>query len=231
MMTARGRNRRCLFCFQLDKDCKAEMRGVRFRSIGSVLAEMGWLAAQGYREIKFLDDSFAADHDRALALAQEITRLCLCEPGGSQAPAGDEERRLLGDPARGRERRAKNLNALRKGTTLEQIRAAVRTAKDAGLVESTPFLFGIPGVIFEEGLQTIAFAIELDPDLANFHCVTRFPGTPLCEHHQRYGTVSGDLRDYAYQGAAFVPYTMRREDIERLRQLAFRRFYSRARRF
>jgi len=39
--------------------------------------------------------------------------------------------------------------------------------------------------------------------------------------------VSENLSDYTYQGAAFVPYTMTREQIHELRQLAFRRFYSR----
>ena len=39
--------------------------------------------------------------------------------------------------------------------------------------------------------------------------------------------MSGDLGDFTYQGAAFVPDTMTRDDILALRQLAFRRFYSR----
>ena len=91
-----------------------------------------------------------------------------------------------------------------------------------------PFLFGIPGETYEDGLKTIEFALELDPDLANFHCVTPFPGTHLYEQRAKYGTVSAiTCEDYTYQGAAFVPYTMTREQIHALRQLAFRRFYSR----
>ncbi|NNG12870.1 MAG: B12-binding domain-containing radical SAM protein, partial [Halobacteria archaeon] len=121
----------------------------------------------------------------------------------------------------------KNLNTLRKGITLEQTRKAVRAAKEVGLMVSTPFLFGIPGETFEEGLKTIDFAIELKPDLANFHALTAFPGTHLYEHLDQYGRVSGKLNDYTYQGAAFVPYTMSREQIHELRQIAFRRFYSR----
>jgi hypothetical protein len=41
--------------------------------------------------------------------------------------------------------------------------------------------------------------------------------------------MSDDLSDYTYQGAAFVPYTMTREQICELRQLALKRFYSRPR--
>ncbi|RPI33769.1 MAG: B12-binding domain-containing radical SAM protein, partial [Nitrospiraceae bacterium] len=91
----------------------------------------------------------------------------------------------------------------------------------------TPFLFGIPGQTFEDGLKTIEFACELNPDIANFHALTPFPGTELYDNIEKYGTMSGDLTDFTYQGAAFVPFTMTREEIAQLRQIAFKRFYSR----
>jgi radical SAM superfamily enzyme YgiQ (UPF0313 family) len=121
----------------------------------------------------------------------------------------------------------KNLNAIRKGITPDQTRRAVRSAKKAGLKVYTPFIFGIPGETFEEGLKTIEFACELGPDVANFHALTPFPGTDLYDNLQEFGTMSGDLEDFTYQGAAFIPYTMTRKDITRLRQIAFKRFYSR----
>ncbi len=114
-------------------------------------------------------------------------------------------------------------------TTTGQIRAAVKAAKQAGLTVMTPFLFGIPGETYEEALETFRFACELDPDVANFHCITPFPGTELHDHIDRYGRLSDDLRDYTYQGAAFVPHTLTRNQIAELRQLAFRKFYSRPR--
>jgi radical SAM superfamily enzyme YgiQ (UPF0313 family) len=92
---------------------------------------------------------------------------------------------------------------------------------------NTPFLFGIPGETFEEGLQTIDFAIDLNPDMANFHAITPFPGTYLYDNLEKYGTMSDDLTDFTYQGAAFIPYSMTREEILKLRQIAFKRFYSR----
>ena len=118
-----------------------------------------------------------------------------------------------------------NLNTLRKAETLGHMRAAVRAAKEVGLTVSMPFMFGLPGETYADGLKTIEFALELDPDLANFHCLTPFPGTQPLRAHAKYGTISDDLEDYTYQGAAFVPYTMTREEIHALRQLAFRRFY------
>jgi len=236
MITSRGCSRRCIFCYQIDKHRKAGVRGVRLRSVGNVLQEIELCLEQGYREIKFIDDSFAADYDRAMAIAGEIKRRGLDFTWFASACVNQVDEPLLRAMKEagcwaillGAESGVqKNLNTLRKGSTLEQIRRAVRTAKAVGLHVSTPFLFGIPGETFAEGLQTIDFAIELDPDLANFHAITPFPGTYLHDHLHEFGTVSGDLGDYTYQGAAFIPHSMTREEILTLRQLAFKRFYSR----
>ena len=92
---------------------------------------------------------------------------------------------------------------------------------------STPFIIGIPGETYEEALQTIEFAIELNPDIANFHALTPFPGTYLYNNIEKYGSMSLNLEEYSYQGAAFVPFSMSRRQIQELRQLAFKRFYGR----
>lgn len=236
LITSRGCDRRCLYCFQIDRERKAGRRGVRLRSVENVLREIELCLAQGYREIKFLDDSFAADYERALAICREIKSRGLDFPWFASVCANQVDLRLLSAMREagcwvvliGAESGVqKNLNTLRKGCTLEQIRQAVRAARQAGLQVSTPFVFGIPGETFADALQTIEFAIALDPDLANFHCLTPFPGTDLYDHGARHGRLSPDLRDYTYQGAAFAPHTLTREQIQQLRQLAFRRFYSR----
>ena len=236
LITSRGCDRRCLFCFQIDRARKAGRRGVRLRSVENVLQEIELCLAQGYREIKFLDDSFAADYDRATQLCQAIRARRLDFTWFASACANQVDRPLLTAMREagcwavliGAESGVqKNLNTLRKACTLDQIRQAVRAAKDAGLQVSTPFVFGIPGETFADGLKTIDFALALDPDFANFHCLTPFPGTELHDRCAEYGQRSEELRDYTYQGAAFAPHTLTREEIQQLRQLAFRRFYSR----
>jgi radical SAM superfamily enzyme YgiQ (UPF0313 family) len=190
----------------------------------------------GYREIKFIDDTLAADYDRAMQIAQEIKRRKLDFTWFASACVNQVDKPLL---------RAfkdagcwailfgaesgvqKNLNTIRKGTTLDQIRRAVKAAQEVGIRVSTPFMFGIPGETYEEGLQTIEFALDLNPDIANFHAITPFPGTQLYDNLDLYGTISEELSDFTYQGAAFIPHTMTREEILKLRQIAFKRFYSR----
>ncbi|MBI5740575.1 MAG: radical SAM protein [Nitrospirae bacterium] len=235
IMTARGCNRRCIFCFQIDRERKL---GIRYRSVENVMQEIELCLRQGYREIKFIDDTFAADYDRAMKITQEIrsrrfdftwfASACVHQVDGPLLRAFKAAGcwAVLFGAESGVQR---NLNTIRKGITTDQIRRAVTAAKTAGLTVYTPFLFGLPGQTFEDGLKTIEFACELDPDIANFHALTPFPGTELYDNLEKYGTMSGDLTDFTYQGAAFIPYTMTRDEISNLRQLAFKRFYSRPR--
>ena len=56
-----------------------------------------------------------------------------------------------------------------------------------------------------------------DTDVVNFHALTPFPGADLYEHVEKYGTIpTDDFQDYSFEGIAFVPYTMAREQIEKL---------------
>lgn len=235
IMTARGCNRHCIYCFQIDKH---RSLGVRARSVENVLAEIELCLAQGYREIKFIDDTLAVDYDRAMTIAKEIKRRGLDFTWFASACVNQVDQPLLQAFKEagcwailfGAESGVqKDLNTIRKGITPAQIKKAVKAAKEVGITVYTPFLFGIPGQTFADGLKSIDFACELDPDIANFHAVTPFPGTELYDNIDKYGTMSTDLNDYSYQGAAFIPYTMTRDEIAQLRQIAFRRFYTRPR--
>ncbi|MBF0505736.1 MAG: radical SAM protein [Nitrospirae bacterium] len=233
LMTSRGCNRNCIYCFQIDKTRKS---GIRCRSVENVLKEIEHCLKEGYREIKFIDDTLAADYNRALRLAREIKARGLDFTWFASACVNQVDKPLLqafkdaGCWAIlfGAESGVqKNLNTIRKGTTLAQIRTAVKAAREVGLKVSTPFMFGIPGETFEEGLQTIDFAVDIDPDIANFHAITPFPGTYLYDNIEKFGYLSDELSDFTYQGAAFVPYTMTREEIIKLRRIGFRKFYGR----
>ena len=136
LMTSRGCNRRCIYCFQIDKDRKS---GIRYRSVENVLAEIEHCISQGYREIKFIDDTLAADYDRAMSLAEGIKARGLDFTWFASACVNQVDKPLLqafkdaGCWAIlfGAESGVqKNLNAIRKGTTLEQIRNAVRAAQE-----------------------------------------------------------------------------------------------------
>ncbi|MHB1324708.1 MAG: B12-binding domain-containing radical SAM protein [Thermoleophilia bacterium] len=232
VMTSRGCKARCIYCFQM----KGERR-IRFRGVESVVKEIEELVNHyGFREIRFLDETFTADRDRALEIFRQLKAKKLKFSFYVSSRVNTVDYELLREMKKagcwailfGAESGVqKNLNTMKKGINLEQTRNAVAAAKKAGLRVYTPFIIGIPGETYEEALATIDFAIELDPHYANFHSMTPFPGTELYDNIEEYGTMSSDTDDYTFEGGAFVPYTMTREQIDELRTLAFRKFYSR----
>lgn len=235
LITARGCNRKCIFCFQIDKHRKS---GVRYRSVENVIQEIELCLKQGYREIKFIDDTLAADYDRAMQLAKEIKKRQLDFTWFASACVNQVDKPLLSAfkdagcwaVLFGAESGVqKNLNTIRKGITLNQTRRAVKTAQEVGLKVHTPFIIGIPGETVEDAMKTIEFACELNSDMVSFHALTPFPGTEIYDNIDRYGKISDELADFTYQGAAFIPHSMTREEIIMLRQIAYRKFYSRPR--
>ena len=232
VMTSRGCQARCIYCFQM----KGERR-IRFRSVDNIVREVDELVNRyGFREIRFLDETFTADRERAMEILRRFQELKLDFSFYVSSRVNTVDYELLREMRKagcwailyGAESGVqKNLNTLRKGINLNQTRAAVAAAKKAGLKVYTPFILGIPGETYEEALETIEFAIELDPHYANFHTMAPFPGTELYDNVEKYGTMSSNTDDYTFEGGAFVPYSMTREQIEELRTLAFRRFYSR----
>jgi len=239
IVTSRGCNGRCLYCSQIDTKRESGVRGVRFRSVENIIKEIKMLLKLGYKEIKFTDDTIAADYDRAMHLAKEIKAQKLDFTWFASACVNQVDEPLLRAFKKsgcwgiwlGVESGVqKNLNTLRKGITLEQIRDTVKAAKKTGIWVYNSFIFGIPGETYEEGLQTIEFALELNPGVANFYSLGHFHDTELYDNVEKYGAiVTDDLTQSTYQGTGFVPYTMTREQICELRRMAFKRFYIRPR--
>jgi anaerobic magnesium-protoporphyrin IX monomethyl ester cyclase len=234
LIGSRGCTNRCIYCFHLERKA-----GIRYRSPANMVAEMEECVQRyGFREVRFLDDNFTGDRERVLEFCDLLIRKGNKTPWyvSSRIDTVDLEMlkamkkagcwALLYGIESGVQ---KNLDMLRKNVTLDQVRQVVADTKKAGIKMFTPYMFGIPGETFEEGLETIRFAIELDTHYANFNCLTPFPGTWLWDHGHEWGTMNGDTDRLTFQGSAFVPHTMTAEQIEELRKIAFRKFYSRPR--
>ena len=234
LIGSRGCTNRCIYCYHYERKPR-----IRYRSPESMVAEMEECVERwGFREIRFLDDNFAGDRDRVL-------RFCaLLQERGNRTPwyVSCRVDTMDGELLHAMKRAGcwailygiesgvqKNLDMLRKNVTLDQVRRVAAETKKAGIKMFTPFMFGIPGETFEEGLETIRFAIELDPHYANFNCLTPFPGTWMWDHGHEYGTMVRDPARLTFQGSAFIPDTMTATELEDLRRIAFRRFYSRPR--
>ncbi|HUV86552.1 MAG TPA: radical SAM protein [bacterium] len=235
LYSSRGCNGRCIFCWQLNAE--GEWRA---RSAEKVLAEIDHVyETYKIKEVRFFDDNLVYDKERIHAVLDGIIERDYDLSFYASARADDVDPEIFRKMKKAKfwgillgieSGVQKCLDAMNKGTTVEQNRRAVEWAHQAGLKTVTPFIFGIPGETFEDGLKSIQFAIDIDTDVVNFHAMSPFPGAELYEHVEKYGTVATDnVLDYTFEGCAFVPYTMKREQIQELRSLAFRRFYRRPR--
>ena len=233
IISSRGCTNRCLYCFQISP----EREGIRFRSAENVYVEMEECVKKyKIKEIRFFDDNFAYDLDRVDQICQKLIKAKLNLTWYCSSRVDNINLSIMKTMKKsgcwgilfGAESGVqKNLNMLRKNTTIEQTKKAVDLARKAGLKTVTPFIFGIPGETYEEGLQTIKFACKINPFTVNFHSLTPFPGTELFDNIEKYGRRLGEFEDYTFEKAVFVPHTMTQDEIVKLREKAFKQFFSR----
>jgi anaerobic magnesium-protoporphyrin IX monomethyl ester cyclase len=69
----------------------------------------------------------------------------------------------------------------------QKVRSAFANLRDAGVKSFAFFIFGYPGDTRESMEATTEYAIELDPDFANFYPAVPYPGTALYEKAQQQG--------------------------------------------
>jgi len=225
-LTSRGCHHKCIYCFKWGGDV------IRFRSPEPVVEEMSDLVNRyGVKEIRYWDDTFSANKQRVLEMAELMNKrgVKVDISIATRADALDKEvlqalkRMGVYNIMIGVESGVqKNLDTLRKGETLEQIREAVRLTHETGIRTFLTQIFGIPGETYEEGLQTIRFVKSMKPDAAHFFTMCPFPGTELYRNMSKYGkALDGDYSAFGMHTLSFEPHTMTMVEIEKLRRRAF----------
>jgi len=238
MVATRGCEGRCIFC-------STPRARFRKRSPANIADEMEACARMGIREVHFVDDTFNAEPEHAIAVCDEIRRRGLPVRWGIRARADKLPRELLDRlkesgchrVAIGAETASdEGLRMLGKGTTLGQVKAAFSGAREAGLTTVAYFMLGCPHEKTKADVeQTIDFAVALDPDYAMFNILTPYPGTPLYEDGVKAGVVAPNAwESFAREPRKDfrIPYReewLKREELERLLSRAYRRFYLRPR--
>ncbi len=74
----------------------------------------------------------------------------------------------------------------------EKIRKAVANMRTAGIRSFAFFIMGYPGETLSALDRTIDYAVELDPDFANFYPAVPYPGTALHAKAKREGWLRGE---------------------------------------
>jgi anaerobic magnesium-protoporphyrin IX monomethyl ester cyclase len=241
ILTSRGCPYRCTYCSQIGP------RRWRARSVDSVVDEWRWLVReQGAAEIGVLDDSFNIGRQRVLDICQRLVDEGLNHVpwimiNGIRANLADEE--VLGAMKRaGCIRAAFGVESgnqaildtvVDKQLTLDQVRSAFKAARAVGMETIGFFIIGLPGETEETLNDTIRFACELDPVVANFSIATPFPGTEMYNRVKAEGRMLAETWDdfVFFEGKArFETPGLPAELVERKWKEAYRRFYLRPRR-
>jgi anaerobic magnesium-protoporphyrin IX monomethyl ester cyclase len=238
LVTSRGCPYQCIYCSK-----PITGNTWRARLPEDVVAEWRYLVREmGATEIGITDDVWNLKLDRAkeicrLLIAQGLTDVPWVTVHGMRADHTDPELFYLMKQA-GCKRvgfgvesgNQAVLDSIRKRQSLDDVRRAFKGAKVAGLQTMGFFIFGLPADTAETMDDTIDFALELDPDLANFMIAAPYPGTELWEIARRDGRLySLDWRDYAIhdEKARYELPTLPPELVELKWHEAYRRFYLR----
>ena len=124
------------------------------------------------------------------------------------------------------------LDAVKKGTTLEQ---SVRLAKEAqilGLTVHGCFMFGAPGESMESALKTIEFAKSLPMDTVQFSGICAYPGTEIYQQASKNGTlVPNTWREWVdenWEQVTVLNYPeLSKDEIDKLIDKGLKEFYLR----
>lgn len=120
------------------------------------------------------------------------------------------------------------LNNINKRITPERSRQVMRWMKETGIEARGSFMLALPGETPQMALNTIKFAIELDPDYAQFCITTPYPGTKLYNEVSAYGALQHTYSKYSLWHPVFVPYGYKDiNEIAEMEKYAMRKFYFR----
>ena len=124
------------------------------------------------------------------------------------------------------------LDAVRKGTTLEQSVLLANRAKRLGFTVHGCFMFGAPGENMESALKTIKFAKSLPMDTVQFSGICAYPGTDIYQQARATGSlVPNAWREWVnenWEQVTVLDYPeLNKQDIDRLIDRGLKEFYLR----
>lgn len=238
MIASRGCPYRCSFC-------NTPRHRYRTMSAARACDEIQSCLDLGIREIYFVDDTFNITNKRVHELCDEILRrgqvfrwtVRFRVKGVDRALVEKMKAAGCGRIQFGVEQGTEEgLLRLKKDVTIRDVEAAFAHCRAVGIETVAYFLIGTPTErTRDDVLDTIRYAIALDPDYVMWNVLTPFPGTTLWDEGERDGVLRVDpwLRfmrdpDPAFRAQVWDEH-FTREELRDLLQLAYRRFYGRPR--
>ena len=126
------------------------------------------------------------------------------------------------------------MKIVKKGTTLEQAKKAVKWTKQAGIETRATFILGLPGENTKTIKRTVNFAKELDLDVVNFFTVVLYPGNELYKIAKKEGKILHtqydqytSLIDTNSTKLHYLPEGMTEKDLKKAVSWAYHSYYLR----
>lgn len=237
MISSRGCPYNCIFCYHGHMG-----KGIRFRTSGNVVSEMEECLNLGIKDIFFYDDSFTLDSKRTFDICDDIIERGLNVRWSIRTRVDSVDISMLRKLKKaGCERiqfgieagNSRILSVLNKKITLSQAEESFKLAKKAGIETLAYFMIGSPEETQKEILETIDFAVKLNPDYAHFSITMPFPDTELYKMGLERNIFKNDFwREFAKQPDAknnlhFWEEYLSERELYRFLKYAYRRFYFR----
>jgi len=233
VITSRGCPFHCTFCLA------SRMCGRRFRarSPKNVVDELEFLRdTYGADAISFYDDTFTFDRKRAREICKEMKNRKFdlqwdCRTRVDRitkedlAILRDANCRLIHFGVESGSQ--KMLNAMKKGTTVEQNERAIKWAKEVGISVAISVIIGYPGETTDMLQQTLDFIYKTQPDYVYMCVAIPYPGTELYDRLKDLGWEMSPVWDhYDEQTLVFNNPVMSAEKIAKMRRTFFNQFFS-----
>jgi anaerobic magnesium-protoporphyrin IX monomethyl ester cyclase len=233
IITSRGCPSQCSFC----TTARMLGKGFRARSPTNVVDELEWLRDEhGADAFTFYDDTFTLDRKRALKICEEIRKRDIGLPWDCQTRVTTVSKEILTKMREANCQQVffgvesgcqKILDAVKKGTTVEQNEKAIKLAKDVGLFVSISVIIGYPGETKDMLQETINLIRKAEPDDVYLCVATPYPGTELRNLVEEMGwKMSDDWGFYDTITPVFANPNLSAEEIRKLRTSFYNRFYS-----
>jgi radical SAM superfamily enzyme YgiQ (UPF0313 family) len=233
IITSRGCPYQCTFCLA-SRMCG---RGFRARNPSKVVDELEWLRDTfGAGAVAFYDDTFTFDVKRAVAICDEMQKRKVSLPWDCRTRVDRVSKELLtklwntncqlihfGVESGSQ----KMLDAMKKGTTVEQNATAIKWAKEVGISVAISVVVGYPGETPELLKQTIDFIRRTEPDYVYICEAVPYPGTELYDLVKALGwEMSTDWSQFHEQTQVFKSPLLSLQQIEKTKKAFYDHYFS-----
>jgi len=179
----------------------------RKRSVEKVIKEIKTIINQGYKEIFFRDENLTLNKKYLTNICNEILKNKLKFSWMCNSRVDTVDLNLLKLMKQSgchlikfgvESGNQKTLTKLKKGTTIKQIKKTFNFCKQLNIDTLGHFMIGNPGETKKDILNTINFAIQLDPTYASFDTLLTYPGTTAKKSMISEKELE-DLHNYAFR--------------------------------